>query len=1228
MSHFHHSDANYDNLADQNTRTGRNARMLAVLLGLCAFICLPLSLLGQIDTGSVTGTVTDSTGARLPHAGITLTNTKTGVMTSVLSTSSGTYVFEALNPGTYNLKATTAGFETYSVPELRINIQKTLTVDIVMVPGALTENVTVTTAAPLLEAQSNEVGQTVDEVAVNDLPLNGRNWTSLGQLAAGVTSVPGTPGGSFFSVNGVSVDNNDFRLNGIDDNIGQLVGGQVRGAFSGNTAVVPPPDAIEEFKLQNSNYDAEFGHATGGVINAVIKSGGNRVHGNLFEYVRNDIFDANDYFSKQNNVPIPEYRQNQFGGTVGGPVYIPKLYDGRNKTFFFFDYQATRIVQPSNSTSTVPTPLMQSSNFTNLQDLITYNQGTRTDALNRVFPLGTVFDPATIRNVAAGATDQVSGLSNNSTSAIVVSDPFFTGGSISGIHDFTGRATELNQLPSGRFDPNAVKLLQVYPGATNPAAYANNYYQTSKSPQTINQYDVRIDENIGSKDIIFGVFSNSYFHQFVPPTLPLSGGYGSGNVDFPAYSISLGYTHVFTPTLTNEFRFGFNHNYQDLEPKEGNTFGIPAQFGIEGVPQKPSNGGLPPISIGNLSEIGIQGWEPTVALGRTTELSDNVTKVYGSHTFKTGFEIQSMEGDITQPAFSRGTFNYSGQFSAIPGQNTQLTGISDALLVPKPSTVGGTDNAGGITSFSGTNWGGVQTHRYYMGSYLQDNWQLSNKLTLNLGIRWDLFTPYAEVNGRQANFNPTNGNGPGGKFYMPTKTCNNPVSSSFTTLLQKDGITLSCVPNLSLGTPQYSNFAPRVGFAYRVTPKLVVRGGFGIAYGALASIGYGGTLGTNYPFQYTVNLQSPGSSSPLLLPDGTTATMEKALNTIELQDPTKVNANGIGLEGQQFNYKTPYTESSNVTLQYQIDKSDSIQAAYVGVSGRHLDSQTSVANSVSKIVPPGAASIYDYIPFPDFAPNQEYLTTSGSSNYQSMQAVFVRQVTTGLTVLANYTYSKCLSDAGQFVSGIYWRAQWLPGFGTKKDWQLCPSDSTHVIHASGQYNLPIGRGQKFLGGASRVVDGVVGGWALNYIVTHEAGHPLTIGCPIATTAFFGCYANKVPGQNMYAGPHNRTQWLNPAAFANPPVATQIGQTDFSVLGGKGMQARAPGFDNVDASMFKKFSITESTNLQFRAEAFNLFNHPQFGGPGNLDFTDATAFSQINGLIGNPRLLQLALKLTF
>ena len=582
------------------------ALTLAFLLGLIVFLFAPQTLMGQVDTGSLTGTVTDSTGARLPHATITLTNIKTGGVTAVSTTSTGTYVFGALNPGTYSLKATGAGFEATFIAEVKINVQQTPTIDIVMTPGAVTEQVTVTTAAPLLQAQSAEVGQTIDDVAVNDLPLNGRDWTSLGQLAAGVTTIQGgNSSSSLYSVNGTDFNANDFRLNGVDDNAAPLIGYQNRGVYAGNAAIIPPPDAIQEFKIQSGDFDAEFGRATGGVVNAVIKSGGSGLHGDLWEYIRNNDFDANDYFSKRNNVPIPEYRQNQFGVTVGGPVFIPRLYNrARNKTFFFFDYQGTRIVSPKSDTSTVPTDSMVSSGYTNLSDLITYNSGTRTDSLNRVFPLATVFDPTTIRTVDAGAVDPVTGLQNTSANAVVVSDPFYTGGSIGGITDFTGLATNLNQLPAGRLDQNAVKLLGVYPAATTKNAYSNNYYQAAKETQTIDQYDVRIDENISSKDILFGVFSNTDFLEFVPPSLPgIANGqqYAVGNLNNPAYSIVVGYTHTFTPTLTNEFRFGFSHQSENEAAVESNTTGIPEQYGIEGVPQLPGNGGLPSINIGNLS---------------------------------------------------------------------------------------------------------------------------------------------------------------------------------------------------------------------------------------------------------------------------------------------------------------------------------------------------------------------------------------------------------------------------------------------------------------------------------------------------------------------------------------------------------------------------------------------------------------------------------------------------
>ncbi len=410
------------------------------------------------------------------------------------------------------------GFQDVVINNIDVHIQVVLTEDATLPVGTTQQQVTVTSAAPLLQSESASIGTTIGSREVVDLPLVNRNWASLAQLAAGVTTANNqfsgsaknsSTGSAYFTIDGMNPWEIDFRLNGIDDNV-EFYGGP--GPTNTNVNVTPPPDAIQEFRLQNGDFNAEFGHSPAGIINAVVRSGTNRVHGDLWEFVRNNAFDANDYFSKQSHQPIPEYRQNQFGGTIGGPVVIPKLYNGRNKTFFFFDYQGSRYVTPSPYTSNVPTTLMQSSNFTDLSDLITYNSGTKTDALGRVFPYGTVLDPATTRSVAAGAIDPVSGLTNTTTSTAYVRDPFFTGGSIAGITDFTGDAADLNHLPAGRLDPNAVRLLHLYP-AQNKSGLANNYFISPKTPETINQYDIRIDENWREHDTLFGVFDRSQSHR-------------------------------------------------------------------------------------------------------------------------------------------------------------------------------------------------------------------------------------------------------------------------------------------------------------------------------------------------------------------------------------------------------------------------------------------------------------------------------------------------------------------------------------------------------------------------------------------------------------------------------------------------------------------------------------------------------------------------------------------
>ena len=645
-----------------------------------------------------------------------------------------------------------------------VHVQQVNTVDVRLTPGKVTEQVVVNTTAPLLQAETAEVGTTINSITVDDMPLNGRTWSSLAQLAPGVTTTQpgysnegsnGTPSTTYGSINGASLYTNDFRLNGVGDMLE---------FYNGAPAIQPPPEAIEEFKLESGDYSAEIGHSIGGVVNAVVKSGTNKLHGDLFDYFRNDDLDAKDYFTTQE--PIGELRQNQFGGTVGGPVYIPHVYDGRNKSFFFFDYQEKKAIAPVQNFTVVPTNNMISSGFTNLQDLIAGATGVNTDKLGRMFPTGTVLDPATTREIAAGAVDTISGLTNTTGAPIFVRDPFFNGNSVAGITNFTtpGNEANLNFLPANRLDPNALSILNLFGSIPtgdvdqNPQAlYTGNYRKNFKSNETDRQYDVRIDHNFSDRDTITGFYSWSKTDAFTPPFLPgaLDGGYyDNGSVLNPHQSVNGSYTHVFGPTLTNEFRLGYGKQDRSIQAPEADTLGIPAQYGIQGIPQLPGNGGLPNIGISPFAGIGPSPYTPTIIHAHNLQIIDNVTKIYGRHLLKMGVDINDIEGDIVQPPWGRGNFDFNGEYTDVPNQNTGTTGIAQFLLNPIASTVGGPDFVGGTDSVLASSANGTQDHRWYIGSYFQDSFKVTPTLTLELGLRWDLFTPYAEINGHQANFVP------------------------------------------------------------------------------------------------------------------------------------------------------------------------------------------------------------------------------------------------------------------------------------------------------------------------------------------------------------------------------------------------------------------------------------------------------------------------------------------
>ncbi|HEX5282664.1 MAG TPA: TonB-dependent receptor [Bryocella sp.] len=1208
------------------------------MAGLILLFAWAVTSPAQITQGGVAGTVKDTSGAVVPNAHITLTNQDTNVSLETQSTSSGTYVFDSVPVGTYTLRADASGFKTYVLSGIEVHVQSVVTADVPLAVGAVSQQVSVTSEVPLLQAQDASLGQTIPTTQVNDLPLNGRNWLSLTQLSAGTTatsgSSPDNPGQ--LQDNGVSQNQVDYRLNGIDNNIDVFESG----AQGGAGAVAPVPDAIQEFKLQAGNNSAEFGQFTGAVVNAVTKSGTNRFRGDLWEYFRNEDLNANDYFVKQRGLPRAKYRENQFGGTIGGPVYIPGIYHGKDKTFFFFDYQHANISQSSSFTDTVPTVNMQKSGFTNMQDLIAGNSGTATDGLGRVFSHGTILDPRTTRPVAAHAVDPITGLTNASGSTIYVRDPFYTG-SLAGVTNFTSLASQLNVIPAARLDPNAVALLKLLPNPTTTVVSATspltgNYFVNVPNTQYTNQYDLRIDENLNQSNTIWGVFSKSHQHlnSFQPFPNEIAGGalQINPNDDEPHWELALGYTHVFSPTFSNDLIAGYDHVIHNLTMPTAGQLGIPAQFGIQGVPQTANNGGLPTLDYSGFTSFGGRRFMPTIQATSGLEIFDNVIKIHGQHEFRAGFEFNHIRGNITQPSYSKGEFGFNGIYSDIPNKNSNLLGVSDFLLIPGTTTVAnGISNLGGLSSYTGSNYAGTEYFADYYAAYFQDNWRPTQFLTVNLGLRWEYSSPFGENKGRQANFVQNDGDGAGGTYYIPQAGCSLPRSATFNALLASYNINVHCLSGTRVNTAQSTNFAPRLGIAYRVLPNLVMRAGFGISYGAYDSVGYGSTLGTNYPFQYQIsNPSGLTSQTPDLLQNGQVATLETTFAAINLQDPNSVTGTGLSLYGKQYNYKTPYVESANLTIQDQFTKRDSIQVGYVGSFGRHLDSYGK-QNAPRVILPPGTSEA-SYLPFPSLPANMQFLATNAISTYNSLQTVYQHQFHGGLVLLANYTYAKCMADNGGSLSTGF-RAEWLPGFGIGPDYSVCGNDATHVIHVSGELALPFGQGRKFLSSSSRLVNSFVGGWNLNYIFAHQTGQPFNVGCPTSTTSDFGCNANLVPGQDPYAGGRTVNQWLNRSAFAQPPAATAIGQTNFAPLGGSPDQVRGPGFYSLDSSLFKNFTTGGETSLQFRLETFNTLNHPMFGNPGQLNFTNASGFSKIttertnNGDTGG-RIVQLALKFFF
>jgi carboxypeptidase family protein/TonB-dependent receptor-like protein len=1240
---------------------------LAMTAAIVVMLLCVTPLLAQVDTGTVLGTVTDASGATVRGANVTLTNEGTNATLSTATGSDGGYKFTPVRIGSYKLSASFQGFQTIAQRNVKVDVGADVVVDFTLKPGNVSEIVEVTSSTPILETQNASVGQVVDERVINNLALNGRNFTFLAQIAAGVNTpqadTRGNAASGAFAANGLRPAQNNYLLDGIDNN-----SDTVDFLNGTNYVVLPPLEAVQEFKVQTSDFSAEFGRSGAAVLNATIKSGTNELHGAAWEFFRNDKLDAADFFENAGGIKKGALRQNQFGFSAGGPVVIPKLFNGKNKVFFFGDYEGLRRVQGTVLTGSVPGVAERASGYTNFQDLITGQSGTQTDALGRTLPTGTILDPATTRVVPGG----------------FVRDPFGTCGSAPAGFAFTLAACNLNIIPAGRLDPNAIKLLNLYPAPTTSSLFSN-FANSPKLFEHRNSFDSRVDFNFTDKNQLFFRFSFGDDPQLIPAIfggVADGGGFQQGNQTALAQQSALGYTHTFSPTLINVLRAGLNYLHTTrVSPQANDLTNIPGNFGVQGIPQLQENGGLPAFGFSGLSTLGSNAFLPSDEVSSTFQLTDDVTKILGKHTFKMGFEWQHVKFSTLQPPWSRGEFDFSGLYTEIPGVGGGNTGRAQFLLTPIASTVpGGIDFVGGASGNGddGSVHNGVfvsnisltDNGKDYYGGYVQDDWKVTPKLTLNLGVRYDFFGLVGEHHENQANFVPS-GPPTGAPMYIipPGKNSGN-LSPSFISLLAKDGITLAVTNKYGqgLGNSQKANFAPRVGFAYQVTPKLVARGGFGLFYNGFENRGFSPNLGESYPFQFNFQFQPPDAGHAITFPGcptagpGGSATFETGFSCTPL-DPLLVNASGLALRGLPFDYITPYSMSGNLTLQYRLTPSMSVQAGYVTSLARHLETFPNT-NNVTQLVPtvlPAGQSTSDFVPFRDFGQGSSYATTNANSFYHSLQTKVEKQYAMGLNFLATYTWSKVRTDAHDLLNGgslAGFRAPDVPGFGIHGDYSLAPFDIRNVFHFSGGYELPFGKGKRFMSGASGFANKAVGGWNIIWSTTLQGGQPITLSCPSSTAQGTGCYDLFVAGQSPKLGLHTdsngKLSWFgNPAAFTQPcalgaggvPDPTKpagcVPLTGLGALGGAGTQVPGPGFHRLDFSLFKDIQINERFRLQFRTEIFNVFNHPNFNAPnfggngvssvsGSGNFTNKS-FGEIGSTRDapyDPRQIQFALKLYY
>ena len=1138
-----------------NSRRGFKKAIVSRALALCVLALCALPAIAQIDRGAIVGRVTDASGAVVPKAAVVVTNKDTGVAVTTSTNEAGEYQVLALIPGTYSVRVSSQGFDSVLRDNITLHVQDRLSVEIGLKVGAVSQEVVVTGAEPLLQTETADVGNVVDTHLVNDLPLNGRRYADLALLEPGVQKFYGAanPAPDRFSVNGNLELQNNFRLNGIDNN-----------SWSENLqefsvqVVQPPPDAIQEFRVQTRTYSSEFGNSAGAVINATLKSGTNNYHGDLFEYVRNSIFDANSWI---NNHATPDkikpkgrFAQNQFGGTFGGPII-------KDKTFFFFDMQRFSSRRSTTVQSTVPTPLMKQGNFTELKN-------TLSDS-----PVAGQSGCVVGNIIQARCIDSV-----GSKIAALFPDPNFG------------------------------------PAFGTPGSWtgAPNYIFSTVVPNDTWSLDGRVDHSLNQTNHISG--SYSYYHvsrQDPAWTSDPVAGNGNFATQYRTHTqlFSLDWTHNLTNTFLSDARIGFNRDYAHSDPI-GLTLGksLAPTFGLNGIPDTPNTAGLPPIEINGLQRLGTSPWRPQYQISQGWNLIENLSWLKGSHSFKFGYEYLKRGDNFLDIRAPQGEPQINGIYTAGGsfGLPDFLLGDVDATHFTTPLVV----------------------HYFQPGHsfYAMDTWRANSKLNLTYGLRYELFAPIMSRDNMVSNFTPANGGG------ITTAAAN-----------------ASGWSNRALINSDKNDFAPRVGVAYQLSKKTVVRGGYGVFYQHYNRIGSESLLELNPPFLQDIQLnQGLGTSTPLFqLKNGF------PLSTIT---GTALDLTKLQLRAQDPNQRSGYVEQASFGPEYEIFQDTVLSATYVGNWGRKMNRLRNAnqglitgTDSGCPIVQFPYANLNTISTVDTFKVNPncglngqhgflELATNDGNTDYNGLELSLRKRMSKGIAYAVNYTYSHGLADFQDNLTGGSTPAN---AYNYGAEMSNSPFDIRHRFVSNFTWDLPIGKGRRFLSG-DNLASNLIGGWQFNGIVTLQTGTPFTVTTPDVSftgsshASYPNCVGDPFAGATSDPGSYTTTGFfINPAAFAFPTKGT------FGTCRPRAFHG--PGIQMTDLSLFKMFRMTERFQWQFRAEFFNAFNHPNFANP-NASFTVANtglngSFGKVSNTLnpilgtgsggpGDPREIQLALKLYF